>query len=103
MHVYDNILFNTAMSHQPHSLLNKVPKYKDVFIRRMSIMAILEEGKNRNKNECSSIRTCLNKMWCIHSTNCAGFKVTEIRSMLVDLEGCVLHRKQERQNSDKCK
>lgn len=46
MHVYDNILFNTAMSHQSHSLLNKVPKYKDMFLKRMSIAAILEEGKN---------------------------------------------------------
>lgn len=45
MHVYDNILFNTSMSHQPHSLLNKVPKYKDVFIRRMSLMAITRGGE----------------------------------------------------------
>lgn len=49
MHVYDNTLFNKAMSHQPHSLLNKVPKYKDMFLRRMSIMATLEEGKKQTR------------------------------------------------------
>lgn len=42
-------------------------------------------------------------MWYIHSTHTAGFKVTEIRSVPVDLGGCELCRKQERQNSNKCK
>lgn len=47
------------------------------------------------------IRIWLNKMWHIHSIDCAGFTVTEMRSVPVDLGGFVLHSKQERQNSDK--
>lgn len=38
-------MYRTAMGHHPYNL-NKAPKYKDMCIRKMSIMAILVEGKN---------------------------------------------------------
>lgn len=85
MHLYDNVLFNLAMGHHLYNL-NKVPQYKDFCIRKMSILTILTKGKKTgNKNECSSIRIWLNKMWSIHSLDSAGFKITEIRSVPVDL------------------
>ena len=50
--MYGNIPFNPAMGYHPHNL-NKAPKYKDIRIRKMSVMVLLVEEKN--KNECSGL------------------------------------------------
>lgn len=49
MCVYD-VLFNPAMGHHLYNL-NKVPQYKDICIRKMSILTILTKRKKNWKQE----------------------------------------------------